>query len=131
MRENGKHLDKYRREHPTMGNSPDGALWGYFRLKRDDNILDIISSGEAHGDGIEAWEHVSVSVYRKRQTPTWSQMCQIKNLFWGKDETVIQFHPPESVYVSFHEFCLHLWKPPYEILLPPIVALGPVTGSNL
>ncbi|MCR9296601.1 MAG: hypothetical protein NXI32_28145 [bacterium] len=114
-----------------MGNSPSGAMYGYFRIRRDDCMLDIISSGESHGDGIEAWEHVSVSVYRKRQTPTWSQMCQIKNLFWGKDETVIQFHPPEVNYVSFHDFCLHLWKPPYELALPHQTTLGPVTGSRI
>lgn len=131
MRSNGKHLDRYRKPHPSMGDSPAGALWGYFRVKRDDCVLDIISSGEAYGDGVEAWEHVSVSVYRHKQTPTWSQMCQVKNLFWSPDETVVQFHPPESDYVSFHEHCLHLWKPPYTLELPPTATLGPVTGSIL
>ena len=133
MRPNGKHLDKYRKTHPHWGNSPAGALYGYFRITCDGQKLDIISSGERTSlDGLEAWEHVSVSIAYKRDcTPTWSQMATVKSLFWRPTETVIQFHPPEAEYVSIHDGCLHLWKPPYHPELPPTNTLGPVvTGSR-
>lgn len=59
----------------------------------------------------EGWCHVSVSVTGSELPPSWSVMCQIKDLFFGNDEWVIQFHPPESEYVNNHPGCLHLWKP--------------------
>ena len=33
------------------------------------------------------WEHVSVSYRRK--TPTWDEMCRVKELFFNDDETVL------------------------------------------
>lgn len=54
------------------------------------------------------WEHVSVS-YRKR-TPTWAEMCKVKDMFWNEDETVVQYHPKKSDYVNIHPYCLHLWR---------------------
>lgn len=60
------------------------------------------------------WEHVSVSHRNKRKLPTWEDMCRLKEMFWGKDVTVCQFHPAEKAYV--HEWnglgnVLHLWRP--------------------
>lgn len=40
------------------------------------------------------WEHVSVSL--SNRCPTWEEMCMVKDIFWGEDECVIQFHPPKS-----------------------------------
>lgn len=54
------------------------------------------------------WEHVSVSLARR--CPTWEEMCMVKDIFWGEDECVVQFHPPRSEYVNRHPYCLHLWK---------------------
>lgn len=54
------------------------------------------------------WEHVSVSL--KKRCPTWEEMCMIKDIFWGDDECVVQFHPTKSEYVNAHPYCLHLWK---------------------
>lgn len=59
-------------------------------------------------DGM-GWEHVSVSLSVKR-TPDWDEMCKVKDLFWSKYCTVVQFHPPESEYVNNHAYCLHLWR---------------------
>lgn len=68
--------------------------------------------------GAPHWEHVSVSL--KSRTPTWAEMCWIKLMFWSGDDTVLQFHPPESEYVNNHEHRLHLWKPVgTSILRPP------------
>ncbi len=55
------------------------------------------------------WEHVSVSL--NTRTPTWEEMCRIKDLFWGDEDRVVQFHPPRSEYVNNHPHCLHLWRP--------------------
>lgn len=132
MRETHKHLDKYRKTHPTMGSSEPGASYGYFRMRVDGAVLDVISSGKRHAlDGLSAWEHVSVSIFpHAKRLPTWKEMCAVKNLFWAPDETVVQFHPPETEYVSIAEV-LHLWKPPYNLSLPPTLALAPlVTGSS-
>jgi len=54
------------------------------------------------------WEHVSVSM--KNRCPAWEEMCMVKDIFWEKNECVVQFHPPENDYVNLHPFCLHLWK---------------------
>ena len=37
-------------------------------------------------------------------------MCQIKDMFWGPEDCVVQFHPPEADYVNNHPNCLHLWR---------------------
>ncbi|WP_407397779.1 hypothetical protein [Treponema sp.] len=65
----------------------------------------------------EGWEHVSVSY--PRRTPTWEEMCKVKDFFWNDDETVVQYHPAKSEYVNIHPYCLHLWKPKDgEYMLP-------------
>lgn len=81
----------------------------------------IVSDGtlpEAKG-----WEHVSVSL--KERTPTWGEMCFVKNLCWHEDETVVQFHPKQSAYVTHHPNCLHLWRHKSGHGLPPTILVGP------
>ena len=56
------------------------------------------------------WEHVSVTPF-DGHIPTWEEMCMIKTIFWGPEETVIQFFPKEDQYVNIVDNCLHLWKP--------------------
>ena len=69
------------------------------------------------------WEHLSVSMPSK--TPSWEQMCIMKDIFWNKDETCIEYHPREEDYVNNHEHCLHIWKPTEEILpIPPSLLVG-------
>lgn len=86
--------------------------------------LCIVASDARWPDAL-GWEHVSVSVVRRKRTPNWTEMCFVKDLFWRKDEAVVQFHPPEAEYVSNHEFCLHLWRnvhrPPE---MPPTIFVG-------
>lgn len=55
------------------------------------------------------WDHVSVSL--KTRTPTWDEMCAIKDLFFDPHEVVMQIHPAKYNYVNHHPFCLHLWRP--------------------
>lgn len=75
------------------------------------------------------WEHVSVSVLKKpHRCPTWAEMCFVKDLFWPEHETVIQYHPPKSAHVSFHDWTLHLWRPcDVDLPLPPHTMVGPKT----
>ena len=62
------------------------------------------------------WEHVSVSPYGGK-TPSWDDMCEIKDMFWDDEEEVIQIHPKKSKYVNIVDNCLHLWRHK-EIELP-------------
>lgn len=63
---------------------------------------------------LPAFDHVSVSVLiygeQASRCPTWEEMDFVKDLFFHEDETVVQFHPPKSVKVNRHNYCLHLWK---------------------
>ena len=71
------------------------------------------------------WEHVSVAPFKKSVTPSWDDMCFIKDLFWNEDEAVIQIHPKKSDYVNNIENCLHLWRCTYkEMVLPPAILTG-------
>lgn len=92
---------------------------GLFHVPTKAGTLHILAS-----DG-SGWEHVSVSVYKKNRCPTWEEMCLVKDLFWGEDETVIQYHPAKSDYVNMHEYTLHLWRPTaVEIYTPPPILVG-------
>ena len=66
------------------------------------------------------WDHVSVSPFKKHITPSWDDMCRIKDMFFHEEETVVQYHPPKSNYVNVMPNCLHLWKPQSEVMpVPP------------
>ena len=74
-------------------------------------------------DSENGWQHVSVSL--PGRCPSWMEMAKIKTLFWGEDETVLQFHPKKSEYVDNHPYCLHLWKKiGQEHELPPTILTG-------
>jgi hypothetical protein len=65
------------------------------------------------------WEHVSVALINGN-TPTWEDMCLVKDMFWTDEEEVIQIHPKKSEYVNLKDNCLHLWRPTDgELKLPP------------
>lgn len=69
------------------------------------------------------WEHLSVSM--PSRTPTWDQMCVMKNIFWKKDEACVEYHPREEDYVNNHKHCLHIWRPTHEPLpTPPSILVG-------
>jgi hypothetical protein len=119
--------EQYRlRNHPFLGSDVSYGNNGFFVIPhfRVNNyeLRCQISDGEG-------WEHVSVTVapLKKEATrcPTWEEMCHVKDVFFDKDEVVIQFHPAESNYVSMHHFCLHLWKPTnYELPTPNPLMVG-------
>ena len=99
--------DRHRMRHSVLGNSLPGENVGYFEVPTQNGLLRIIASdGETPFE--EGWEHVSVTM--DARYPTWGEMQQVKEIFWGADETVLQFHPSCSDYVNHRSFCLHLWR---------------------
>jgi hypothetical protein len=73
------------------------------------------------------WEHVSVHVEHEKglRTPTWSEMCYIKDKFWDKEDCVVPYHPPESDYINNHPHVLHLWRPTeLDVPRPPWILVG-------
>jgi len=65
------------------------------------------------------WDHVSISCLKETHTPSWHEMCKLKEMFFCPDEMVVQYHPAEQDYVDFQSNCLHLWKPRKETLPKP------------
>ncbi len=59
----------------------------------------------------ERWEHVSVCPFDPDVTPSWQDMCRLKDIFFEDEDFVLQMHPPKSQYVNIMNNCLHLWKP--------------------
>lgn len=115
------HLDKFRCPHPQNLNM-GVPTWGFFKLPtpevcgigREYHFVVMVS------DAFEeiAWEHVSVhGRYFDLKgtpcyfTPSWTQMCWIKDQFWNEDECVMQLHVPKSEHVNTHNHVLHLWRP--------------------
>ena len=101
-------VERYRiRGGPLASNRYDGNN-GFFQLPGLSRPLAAQIS-----DGL-GWEHVSVSVIgHPSVTPTWAEMCYIKELFWPDEECVVQYHPPKTDYRNLHEGCLHLWRPTF------------------
>jgi hypothetical protein len=122
MKTNWSHLESWRKLDGRMA-SREGDLFGafYFRVGTAD-IIAIASNGS---DEVP-WEHVSLRArdYKGERCPTWAEMCHAKDLFWEKNECVVQFHPPEEDYVNHHKHVLHLWKPiNLEMPRPPKIAV--------
>ena len=88
------------------------------KIKKDYNsVLHFIFSTGCN------WEHLSVST--PVRTPTWEEMCKMKEIFWNDDEVCMQLHPKKEEYVNNHNYCLHIWKPiDKEIPTPPSILVG-------
>lgn len=80
----------------------------------DHRLYDVIAS---NGGG---WDHVSINPYKHSRTPNWNIMCELKDLCFKDDETVIEYHPKKADYVNVAEHCLHLWRPQNQTIpVPP------------
>lgn len=110
--------DKYRIRTGRLASSEVNGNNGAFELRLKHNQMVFVIASDGMG-----WEHVSVS--RSDRHPTWDEMCQVKAIFWGEDDCVVQYHPPRSEYVNNHSRCLHLWRQVYvEFALPPSYMVG-------
>src|SRR5262245_31661771 len=88
-----------------------GRFWGGDYASKPGDMHGVFCLGElvvmsAGADSHYGWEHVSVSCVDR--TPTWTEMCFVKDLFWRDDETVVQYHPRKQDYVNHHACCRHL-----------------------
>jgi hypothetical protein len=97
----------------------EGDHFGLFiipSIKARGRTLNIIAC-----DGLDTgWDHVSVSLAGniKGNTPSWEEMCLVKDLFWDDSDCVVQFHPPKKDNVNIGEV-LHLWKWNQPFPMPP------------
>lgn len=101
----------------------------------DGGCGEIWQGGRAYGSVIWSngggWEHVSVAPYKRSHTPTWDEMCRLKDMFFHDDEVVVQFHPAKSDYVNNVPNCLHLWRPLNEVMpTPPSIMVGVRKGQS-
>jgi len=123
-------LEKGRRLQTGTDRGFTGEMCGRFLvLNRIDptTYISIISGDgkdwQSLGLPMPAFEHVSCQIHvpgNGYRTPTWDEMCFVKDLFWDDDECVLQYHPPKSSYVNITKNVLHLWKPvDFSIPLPP------------
>jgi len=115
--------EKYRMSKGPYGSDFTFGNNGAFVLppKVGNRVLYIIAS-----DGM-GWEHVSIHAYegKKTRTPTWAEMCYVKDLFWDGEDVVMQLHPKKSEYVNNHPDVLHLWRPTEAVIpTPPSILVG-------
>jgi hypothetical protein len=116
-------LEEYRDREGYFKSRP-GVRYGRFDMPGPcgERLLIIADDGE-HENAFGGWEHVSISTARRN--PNWQEMCFVKNLFWGPEECVVQYHPPESAYISNHPHVLHLWRwTRGEFPMPPPILVG-------
>lgn len=115
--------NQYReRKHPLLKSDDSYGTNGFFRIPLSENTLANVQASSGCG-----WEHVSVHVVEDyiAETPTWDEMCIIKDIFWDEEDCVVQYHPPKSHYINHHENVLHLWKPTdFEIPVPDPILVG-------
>ena len=105
----------------TIGN--DGGVGELFQLgKKWASVIWSFGCG---------WEHVSACPYKRSYTPTWEEMCRLKDMFFRDDEVVVQYHPAKSEYVNNMPNCLHLWRPIEQPLpTPPAIMVGIKAGQT-
>ena len=96
--------EKYRLKTGPLASNEAMGNNGIF-LVRNRKFKHVLNVQASDGGG---WEHVSVST--PIRCPTWEEMSYIKNLFWDDTDFVVQMHVPKEDWVSFHEYCLHLWR---------------------
>jgi len=107
--------NEYRVLNGALSSTNDDGNNGCFSIPfQSPYTVEVIAS-----DG-EGWEHVSVHMvnqYLKTKgkppfvIPPWEVMNIIKDIFWDKEDCVMQLHPPKNAYVNNHKYTLHLWKP--------------------
>lgn len=134
MKPDWQHLEKFRHNKiPGLSRHRPGDHFGAFFVPMGKSLLRCIADDGQDGAAVgneAGWEHVSISVvdHKGVRTPTWPEMCFVKDLFWDEEETVVQYHPPKSEYVNQHPHALHLWRPLLATLpRPPSILVGKIS----
>lgn len=120
-------VERYRIRTGALATSRVDGNNGAFELPSPTKGAGMLTLMVSDGAG---WDHVSVST--PTRCPTWEEMCHVKDLFFGPEECVVQYHPPRSVYRNYHPFCLHLWRPQSEpaVPMPPALLVAPAPGQS-
>lgn len=118
---NLRELDRFRLDGTRLWGWSGDETCGAFSIPSpvaNGNLHCIASTGEG-------WDHVSVSL--SHRCPNWPEMEHIKRLFFRDDECAMQLHVPPSDHLSFHHYCLHIWRPNdgREIPRPPAIFVAP------
>ena len=114
-------VEQYRMLEGIWG-TPPFTKYGMFSIPSPVDKKRVLKVLCADMDSSE-WQHVSVSLTNR--CPNWAEMSYVKDLFWGEDQTVLQFHPKKSEYSNNHPYVLHLWKKAgEEHALPPTILTG-------
>ena len=127
-------VEKWRVRHGPMASTTEMGNYGAFMVSYGKDTLGVVvsaswTSDESPSGEAVPWEHVSVSL--PHRTPTWEEMCFVKDLFFRDDEVVVQFHPRKKDYVNHHPYCLHLWRfIGGEFPLPDPILVGPKDDPN-
>lgn len=104
----------------SVGDETCGCFW--ISSPIDSARMRVVAS---NGEG---WDHISIS--RKNRCPNWLEMEHAKRLFFQDDETAMQLHVPAVDHRSYHDFCLHIWRPhDAEIPRPPAIMVAPVQAA--
>ncbi len=114
MKSDWSALESLRYNKTPIYRSNEGDHYGAFFLPAGRaSMLCIADDGRNPTAPAECagWEHVSVRDYAGVRTPSWAEMCRVKDAFWFGTETVLQYHPARADYVNMHPHCLHLWRP--------------------
>ena len=99
----------------------EGDQFGFFLFRAGNRLLKVmVDNGDESG-----WEHASISIHpNSDKLPTWTEMCEVKRMFWEDSECVVQYHPPQENYVNFHNGVLHLWRSKtQEFPMPPTICV--------
>jgi hypothetical protein len=114
-------------DHPELASDASYGNNGAFVFKFKGVDLYAIISDE------HSWDHVSVHPdTNPPRTPTWEEMCHIKDIFFRDDEIVVQFHPDKKSHISYHNTTLHLWRNQnFLYTLPPYWMVGPKEGQSV
>lgn len=101
--------EQYRVKDGPYGSTADYGNNGAFRMELNGFQFIVIGS-----DG-KGWEHVSVHCTGKKhargdRAPTWDEMSKIKDMFWERDDLVVQYMVPEADHINLHEHTLHMWR---------------------
>jgi len=122
-------LNEYRVRDGVMGSDESIGNYGVFHIPISTRMTAQVV---VDGGAVSGWEHVSVSIRCmlmdgsvQSRTPTWREMCRIKDMFWDAEDVVVQYHPPAANYVNNHPHVLHLWRPLKEAIpMPPTLLIG-------
>lgn len=131
MRTFDNRIETLRITKGALASTSEEGRNGAFSFIRDNKrFYCIVSDGsdwKETGLSGPPWEHVSVSFGQiASRCPTWEEMCYVKNIFFKSSESVIQFHPAKQDNISYHDYCLHLWRPCDGVFpMPPAICVGP------